>query len=72
MVFPMVLQEIRTPIRGQSFRKSFHVLLLLKIELSKEKILKTFLKIPITIDMNSNIFENNEDFVTMGNQLLKK
>lgn len=27
-----------------------------KIELSKEKILKTFLKIPVTIDMNSNIF----------------
>jgi hypothetical protein len=30
-----------------------------KLELSKEKILKTFLKIPITIEMHSNIFENN-------------
>ena len=43
-----------------------------KLELSKEKILKTFLKIPITIDMNSNIFENNEDLIMMGNQMLKK
>jgi len=30
-------------------------------EISKEKILKTFLKIPLNVEMNSNIFENNED-----------
>jgi hypothetical protein len=53
-------------------QKEFPCTFVDKLELSKEKILKTFLKIPITIDMNSNIFENNEDLIMMVNQMLKK
>ena len=40
--------------------------------MTKEKILKTFLKIPLNIDMNSNIFENNEDMISSSSPLLKK
>jgi hypothetical protein len=42
------------------------------LEISKEKILKAFLKIPLTMEMNSHIFENNEDNVTCENVQRKK
>jgi hypothetical protein len=40
--------------------------------MTREKILKTFLKIPLNIEMNSNIFENNEDMISISSPLLKK
>lgn len=42
------------------------------LEISKEKILKTFLKIPLNVEMNSNIFENNEDVLIFLNPQIRK
>lgn len=42
------------------------------LEISKQKILKTFLKIPLSVEMNSNIFENNEDVLLFSNPQIKK
>lgn len=53
-------------------QKEFPCNVLFMLEISKEKILKAFLKIPLTMEMNSHIFENNEDNVTCENVQRKK
>lgn len=57
---------------GRSSKNNFQVILFVIAEISKEKILKTFLKIPLNTEMNSNIFENNEDSFLFFNTQIKK
>lgn len=56
MGFQTDFQNKKIETRGVWFKSSFQVIVWWFVEISREKILKTFLKIPLNTEMNSNIF----------------
>lgn len=60
----MELQRTRIKILGLLSSDSFQVIKLFILDVSKEQLLKNFLKLPLNVNMNAHIFENNEDTLT--------